>query len=362
MNKWINHNMFKALIHIIILLPILLGCTPGRVPADKPLIEPGTVEFQQTSTSILSTQKPSLSTSFTSSPTDTRIPATLSPSITSTPTSTPQPDDWATVSSEFLAVWDDPAHEGDYWSRQTELVTGERVLVIGHQGLWTQIVAVEQPSKKDSRGYPGWVRSEGLVMGWQVGDLWVVVIRQVSVLTDREGNSEILMVVNMDSRLVVLQQSVKQLQVLLPNGRPGWIPTDAVRLTTSRDSSFSVDGLFKTIETMIGVPYVWGGTTSRSVDCSGLFYRAFHVYGIVLARDADDQILAGSPVESTQLRKGDLIFMSDRVNGPVTHVAMYWGNGLIVDAEPEQGVSIHLLNDLLQTMFWSGARRYLPDE
>ncbi|HEX7434057.1 MAG TPA: hypothetical protein VF326_10380 [Anaerolineaceae bacterium] len=82
----------------------------------------------------------------------------------------------ATVSVEVLDVWDEPAHEKDYWSRQTQLILGERVLILAEVGDWASIVAVEQPSHKDPRGYPGWVRRGSLVNGWSQADKVAVVM------------------------------------------------------------------------------------------------------------------------------------------------------------------------------------------
>lgn len=75
---------------------------------------------------------------------------------------------------------------------------------------------------------------------------------------------------------------------------------------------------------MIGVPYVWGGTTPAGFDCSGLTQYAWREAGVELPRLAEQQTV-GTPVSRDQLIEGDLVVW----NG---HVAMYAGDGMLIEA------------------------------
>ncbi len=77
----------------------------------------------------------------------------------------------------------------------------------------------------------------------------------------------------------------------------------------------------------IGVPYLWGGLSSKGMDCSGLVRMAYMAQGRLLPRDAKEQALEGSEVEQDDLQPGDLIFFGNARTGRVTHVAIYEGNG-----------------------------------
>jgi len=279
-----------------------------------------------------------------------------------------QPADWASVNVQAAKVWDDPAHEGDYWSLQTELITGERVRVLAQRGDWSQIVAVEQPTSKDMRGYPGWVRSASLVKGWPTGERWAIVMVKTTLVREGQAADAVKMMrLNLDTRLPVVSSDVDAVHVRLPDGRTGWLAAGDVRLAAGREDAYSLDHFYQTAEALTGVPYVWGGTTSASLDCAGFTYRLFHAYGITLARDANDQALLaplgggqGMLVAAGAESRGTLVFTADRQNGPVTHVFMVWGNGQIIDAEPQRGVSIHPLAELMKSAHWSAARSFLP--
>ena len=78
----------------------------------------------------------------------------------------------------------------------------------------------------------------------------------------------------------------------------------------------------------LGKPYAWGGAGPSSFDCSGLAQYAYAAAGIALAHSSSMQSTLGTPVSVADLQPGDLVFFYS----PVSHVAMYIGNGQIVQA------------------------------
>jgi hypothetical protein len=72
---------------------------------------------------------------------------------------------------------------------------------------------------------------------------------------------------------------------------------------------------------LAGATYLWGGTSSWGVDCSGLVQVAYAMAGIGLPRDARDQVRVTRPLApGERARAGDLLFFGR--GGEVNHVAM----------------------------------------
>lgn len=106
---------------------------------------------------------------------------------------------------------------------------------------------------------------------------------------------------------------------------------------------------------MVGKPYVWGGTTSAGVDCSGLVYYALNAAGYNMPRyRASDYGHIGMPVAEADGRPGDIVYFDEP--GPTDHVGIYLGGGKFIEApQPGQNVQISDLRGGAQL------RRVLPD-
>jgi cell wall-associated NlpC family hydrolase len=94
--------------------------------------------------------------------------------------------------------------------------------------------------------------------------------------------------------------------------------------------------------TQRGKPYVWGAAGPDSYDCSGLVMWAFAQEGISLPHYTGDQWNSGMHVSRADLQPGDLVFFF----ADISHVGLYIGNGLMVDA-PSTGQLVQV-----QPVFW----------
>ena len=95
--------------------------------------------------------------------------------------------------------------------------------------------------------------------------------------------------------------------------------------------------------TQRGKPYVWGAAGPDSYDCSGLVVWAFAQEGISLPHYTGSLWNSGMHVSRDQLEPGDLVFFF----ADISHVGIYLGNGLMVDA-PSAGQDVQV-----QAVFWS---------
>ena len=78
----------------------------------------------------------------------------------------------------------------------------------------------------------------------------------------------------------------------------------------------------------VGDSYVYGAAGPDSFDCSGLTMAAWAQGGVSLPHSSGSQMGSGTPVSTSALQPGDLVFYYS----PVSHVGIYVGNGQIVHA------------------------------
>ncbi len=84
----------------------------------------------------------------------------------------------------------------------------------------------------------------------------------------------------------------------------------------------------------LGVPYRYGGSTSKGFDCSGLVHYAYSKAGKSIPRTTAGQWQALQPVAANSLRVGDILFFN--IQGKVSHVGLYLGSRRFVHA-PSSG-------------------------
>lgn len=118
--------------------------------------------------------------------------------------------------------------------------------------------------------------------------------------------------------------------------------------------------LVETAKGYMGVPYLFGGTTDRGFDCSGLTGAVYQLNGLRLPRSSQAQFEAGTPVDLDRARPGDLLFFDTKATGRVSHVGLYLGKGTFIHA-PSPGRSIRKdeLTDPYFRKALLGARTYL---
>ena len=143
-------------------------------------------------------------------------------------------------------------------------------------------------------------------------------------------------------------------QVSYPDGRIGWVKKDEV--VPAEEIFFKTttrEGVVQTALKFHGIPYLWGGTSSKNIDCSGLVANAYFLNGTQLPRDGDQQSYCGKVVSNEYtaegLEPGDLLFFgrkaTDDRDESITHVALYMGDGeFIHSAGWRERVSINSLD------------------
>lgn len=122
------------------------------------------------------------------------------------------------------------------------------------------------------------------------------------------------------------------------------VSTASVNIKPASASSSSIASLAKS---MVGSPYVWGGTSTSGWDCSGFTQWVYAQNGINLPRVTTDQAAALTPTSNPQ--PGDLVLQ----NGG-SHIGIYLGGGQMVSAlNPADGTQIHSVGAMPVTGYYT---------
>jgi cell wall-associated NlpC family hydrolase len=226
-----------------------------------------------------------------------------------------------------------PAHSAEL---VTQAIMGWPVRILKQQGGWYLV-------HTDPEGYLGWIEELQLTrvttaerQAWEAGAR-VIGMRPYSILRaaateDAEPVTDLVI----GSILRRAGGSGGWVEASLPDGRRGFVGEGDVRDYTAWKAApkATPDEIERTARLFMGVPYLWGGTSAKGVDCSGFLKTVMRMHGIEMARDTDQQALEGTAVtvdaRFTELRKGDLLFFrpTPSTDGPerITHVGIYLGN------------------------------------
>ncbi len=123
------------------------------------------------------------------------------------------------------------------------------------------------------------------------------------------------------------------IDVKLPDGRTGRLASKSVSPLGSMGlTDPDTDAVINMARRLMGVSYLWGGTTPVAMDCSGLAKICYLNQGIILLRDASQQARTGLILGSDyhEYQKGDLVFFKSATKGNIVHVGIYDHDGLYV--------------------------------
>lgn len=247
-------------------------------------------------------------------------------SIRILPDSTVAEKPWGLVTLSVGNMRVAPHHGAEMAS---QLLMGTPVKILQRDQDWYRVQSPDQ--------YIGWcdgavlaLLTEAELAGWKQSERYVYGKLNGFAFVGPDIQSQIVSDLVLSDLFVVSGEQKGFLHMRFPDGRSGYVLKSECRLYSEWIAQQpQVDRAIETAEMLTGCPYLWGGTSSKAVDCSGLMKTAWLSQGVILARDASQQARYGeilSVNDSLRFEPGDLLFFG-RSKERISHVGMYMGKG-----------------------------------
>lgn len=201
---------------------------------------------------------------------------------------------------------------------------------------WVHPVGIHRMTKAE---YDAWNQAEKAVITQHFGTVYAKADEKSATVSD----------VVAGDRLKLVGKQGKFYQVEFPDGRKGFASESIAKPLGEWRKGLKQDAasLIQTAYTMMGFPYMWAGTSSKGMDCSGYIRNIYIMHDMIIPRDASQMVKVGQHIEIepdfSNIEPGDLIFFGrkatpERKEG-VSHVGMYLGNGRFIHSQGNVHVS-----------------------
>lgn len=236
----------------------------------------------------------------------------------------PEARKWALVKLSVASLRCEGKHSGEM---ATQAVMGTPVKVLEKDDDWYR---VQTPDR-----YISYVPESSLTFmneptlnAWKKAQRCIVTVYDTRLVT-KPGGDETVTDLVLGCILEYKSDDGKWAQLATPDGRTGYVQTSEIQpLREWAKQNFDVELIEKTARRMLGSGYLWGGTSTKVTDCSGLMKICYLANGIILQRDASQQALTGLKFNDWhQAQTGDLLFFGNAKTKRVTHVGMYLRDG-----------------------------------
>ena len=217
-------------------------------------------------------------------------------------------------------VREEPAHAAE---QATQLLFGEVCEVLNRHSSWTKI-------RSTMDGQLGWVVSKMLTPVSEEAIRLLgekretngesVVATPMAVVTDTKTGEQLMLTIG--TRLPYYKKGT--FEVL---GKKYKIDPRCVYEVKGDRSEVKGEDVVRVAQSLLNVPYLWGGKNIMGYDCSGFTQTVYSVFGINLLRNAREQVTQGQVVGSlAEAQPGDLVFFDHLDRAPeatrITHVGM----------------------------------------
>jgi hypothetical protein len=216
----------------------------------------------------------------------------------------------------------------------SQVVMGMPVKVLEAEDGWLRVQTPDQ--------YIGWVDELGIALktepemaNWKQSKRFVYNQITGYALSAPEKKAAPVSDLALGNLFELVSEVKGYLQVRFPDGRTAFVKkNECISYQEWTSRPVELQSIISVAKQLLGVPYMWGGTSCKAVDCSGFTKTAYYSQGIILARDASQQARYGEHPDFNDhknLRPGDLLFFG-RTAQRITHVGLYLGNEDYINA------------------------------
>ena len=234
---------------------------------------------------------------------------------------------WALVKLSIATLRTEPKHSAEI---ATQGIMGAPVKVLQKCDDWYRVQMADDHIAYVPESSLAF-KTEAQMKAWRKAKRYIVTAYDSRLVTAAHGDETVSDLV-MGNILEVKAEAGGWLKLATPDGRVGWVDgADVAELSQWSQQGFSAAQIEKTARRMMGSSYLWGGTSTKVTDCSGLTKVSYLSNGIILQRDASQQALTGKVMKKgidwRQYETGDLLFFGNEKTGRVTHVGIYLRDG-----------------------------------
>lgn len=247
-------------------------------------------------------------------------------------------ESWGVIYNSVGTLRAEPRHGAEL---VTQVLLGMPVRILEESDGWRKI---QTPEK-----YIGWI--SGSVKSMTKADLQeylrkpkvIVTSLATSSLEEPDNNSFPVSDLVIGNMLEIKGVKGDCYHVGYPDGREAYVRKRDVMETADWLKSIELTGesIVNVACRFMGTPYLWGGTSSKGLDCSGFTKTVYFMHGIILPRDASEQVMTGKLIDAegdfSEALPGDLLFFDakatdDNPKERVVHVGIYTGNNRFIHA------------------------------
>lgn len=256
---------------------------------------------------------------------------TYTDSVTVLPDQSVGDQKWGIVTLSVANIRTAPDHAAELAS---QALMGTPVKVLEITDGWRHIQTPDE--------YIGWVDENGIVLKtddqmslWKKNHryLFYGLTGNLIDAPKRDASSVSDLVLGDLFEVVAAKKSYYKIQ--FPDGRTGFVKKkDCLSYEQWISKQPDVKEVLSVARQLLGTTYLWGGTSCKAMDCSGMIKTAWYTQAVITSRDASQQIKYGEKIDFKNignLQPGDLLFFG-RNTQRITHVGMYLGKGQYIHA------------------------------